>query len=108
MKTLIVTAALAAFFSSAHAVEPDKKMHFGVSFALGVAAANQWRDEPVKAWAIAQVPGLLKELSDIRGTGFSGADLAANALGAALGVATTHWLIHRSEGKTFIAYRTEF
>lgn len=106
----IIGAALAALSLSVQATEipKDKKMHAGVSFLLGMAAAHQFPDRPVLAWGIAMVPGLLKEVSDKGGTGFDTKDLAANAIGAALGVATTNWLISRSNGTTVVAYRTEF
>lgn len=64
---------------------PDKTVHFAVSAVLGVAAINQWPDRPMLAWGVAMVPGILKEVSDRSTTGFSGKDLAANALGAAVG-----------------------
>jgi hypothetical protein len=105
---LLTLAALAAFFTPAHSIESDKKMHLGVSFALGFALANQWPNEPLRAWGVAMVPGLLKEVSDRGSTGFDGKDLAANAIGAALGVATGRWLVMRSNGTTVVAYRTEF
>ena len=107
---LLTVAALAAFFSSAHALESDKKQHAGVSFFLGFAMANQFPNEPLKAWGLAMVPGLLKELADSQkgGTGFSGSDLAANAVGAALGVTTGRWLLMRKDGATVIAYRSEW
>jgi hypothetical protein len=105
---LLTLAALAAFFTPAHSLESDKKMHAGVSFALGFAMANQWPNEPLKAWGVAMVPGLLKEVSDRKGTGFDPKDLAANAIGAALGVATGRWLVLRQNGTTVVAYQTEF
>jgi hypothetical protein len=108
LRKLILTAALAAFFTPAHSLEADKKMHMGVSFALGFALANQWPNEPLKAWGVAMVPGRLMEVSDRGSTGFSGADLAANAIGAALGVATGRWLVLRQNGTTVVAYQTEF
>jgi hypothetical protein len=56
------------------------------------------------------IPGVLKELSDSSkgGSGFSGKDLVADAVGAALGVYTGGWLLSRSQGKTMLSYRTEF
>lgn len=109
LKTILIGAAFAALSLSGRAEVPrDKKMHAGVSFVLGMAAAHQFPDRPVLAWGVAMTPGLLKELSDKSGTGFSGKDIAANAIGAALGVATTNWLISRSNGTTVVAYRTEF
>jgi hypothetical protein len=105
---LLTLAALAAFFTSAHSLESDTKSHLGVSFVLGYAMANQFPNEPLKAWGIAMVPGVLKEISDRSSTGFDKKDLLADAIGAALGVATGRWMVMRSNGATVVAYRTEF
>lgn len=86
----------------------DKKMHLGVSFVLGMATAAQWPDNKPLAFAVAMAPGVLKEISDRSTTGFSAKDLVADAVGVALGMATTHWLITRRDGNTVVAYRTEF
>ena len=88
----------------------DKKMHFGVSAVLGFAAVNQWPDDKPKAFMVAMIPGLLKEVSDAQkgGTGFSGKDLVANALGAAVGVYAGGWMISRRDGATVVAYQTLF
>lgn len=87
----------------------DKKMHFGISATLGFAAINQWPNEPLKAFGWALLPGLLKELSDAQkgGSGFSGKDLAADALGAAVGVGLGSWLIVRQGGQTVLLFRKE-
>lgn len=65
----------------------DKALHAGGSAALGVLAATM-TDSEAGAFAIAMVPGVLKEISDRRTCGnfFSVKDLAADALGAYLGV----------------------
>jgi hypothetical protein len=105
---LILVAALAAFFTSAHSLESDTKSHIGVSFVLGYAMANQFPNEPLKAWGVAMIPGVLKEVSDRSSTGFDKKDLLADAIGAALGVATGRWMVMRSKGTTVVAYRTEF
>jgi putative lipoprotein len=86
----------------------DKALHLGVSFALGVAAGSQWPDNKLKAFGVAMIPGVLKEISDRSTTGFSGKDLVADAVGAALGVYTAHWLITRQNGKAVVAYTTTF
>jgi hypothetical protein len=83
----------------------DKPMHLGVSFVLGFAAANQWPNEPLKAWSMAMIPGALKEATDKKA---SGKDMAANAIGAALGVYTGKWMVTRNNGTTKVAYRQEF
>lgn len=86
----------------------DKRIHFAVSFVAGVAAANALPNEPVKAFGYAMIPGTIKEVLDASGSGFSYKDMAADALGAALGVAGTHWLIKRANGTTVVAYHTAF
>jgi putative lipoprotein len=108
----LITLLLALFVTSAQAQDkwngPDKAMHLGVSFVLGFAAGNQWPDNKPLAFGVAMIPGVLKEVSDRGTTGFSGKDLVADAVGAALGVYTAHWLITRSQGKTVVAYRADF
>lgn len=75
---------------------PDKTRHFVVSAVLGTLSAmhyeNKWR-----AFGVALIPGLLKELHDSGqpGNHFSGKDMAANALGAAVGVQIGHWIVTR-------------
>lgn len=66
---------------------PDKAKHAAVSAALG-AGASLIVDNDAQAVALALVPGLAKELHDARpgGTGFSVKDMAANAVGAYVGV----------------------
>lgn len=84
----------------------DKKMHFGVSGAFGIAAISQYPNEPWRAWGLAMIPGLLKELSDASkgGTGFSYKDMVANALGAGFGITMGRWLV-KHDG---IFYRSAF
>lgn len=73
--------------SQAQAIGPDKYKHAAVSAGLGLAAAAQIAD-PWRAWGVAMLPGLAKEVYDSRkgGTGFSLPDMAANAIGAYVGV----------------------
>lgn len=82
-----LAAALAVVCISAQAVEQDKVKHAAVSAVFG-AIAGASMDSKAAAFGIAMVPGLLKEIHDSRkdGSGFSGRDLAADAIGAALGV----------------------
>lgn len=81
--------------------DSDKLKHFAVSFALGTASGayfeNKWT-----AFGVAMIPGLVKEISDSQKSNnhFSGKDMAANALGAALGVQFGNWII-TSRGLTF-------
>ncbi len=79
----------------------DKARHLVVSAALGTASGayfeNKWT-----AFGVAMIPGLAKEIMDSRkhDNHFSGKDLVANAIGAALGVQLGHWMI-TSRGLTF-------
>ncbi len=74
----------------------DKALHFGISAGFGTLSAmhfeNKWT-----AFGVAMLPGLLKEIHDSGQTGnrFSGKDLAADALGAAVGVQFGHWIVTR-------------
>lgn len=75
---------------------PDKAEHFAVSAAIGTLSAmhfeNKW-----KAFGVALIPGLLKEIHDGSQDNkrFSGKDMAINALGAAVGVQIGHWIVTR-------------
>lgn len=72
----------------------DKAMHLGGSAVIGMFASTMTSSEP-KALAIAMVPGVLKEIQDRKTCGnfFSVKDLAADALGAYLGVKFGHTYI---------------
>lgn len=108
-KTVLATAFVAMMTSApAHAAcaddcwnTPDKPMHFGVSMVIGFAAGQQWPENKWKAFGVAMIPGVLKEIADAqeRGNRFSTKDLAADALGAALGVQFGSWAVQfRSDG----------
>jgi uncharacterized protein YfiM (DUF2279 family) len=97
--TVLLALSLAAPVSSVAADDwggPDKTKHFAVSAVLGTLSAmhyeNKWR-----AFGVALIPGLLKELYDSGqpGNHFSGKDMTANALGAAVGVQIGHWIVTR-------------
>lgn len=101
-----LAALLLSSASMAHADDwrgPDKAKHLQVSFAAGLLASLPTNDAG-KAFALAMAPGLLKELHDARrgGSGFSGKDLAADALGAGLGVAVGRSLRLRVTPKSFV------
>lgn len=72
----------------------DKAKHFGVSALIGVATGmtieNRW-----SAFGVAMLPGLAKEIADSQKSNghFSGKDLAADALGAVLGVHLGRWIV---------------
>lgn len=84
---------------------PDKTKHFIVSAALGTVSGvyveNKW-----KAFGLAMVPGLIKEIMDANDPNnhFSSRDLVADALGAAVGVHVGHWIISRRG----VGYQTAF
>lgn len=89
--------------SHAQAIQPDKVKHFAVSAALGSVARMQI-DNPRTAWLVAMAPGVAKELWDARkgGSGFSVPDLAADALGAWVGVKLGGWAVKlRRDSITF-------
>lgn len=73
----------------------DKAAHLGVSFSLGaigaqIASTGREPDRaPLYGAAVGVLPGLLKELADSRASnnGFSGKDMVANIVGAAVGAA---------------------
>ena len=79
----------------------DKTYHVVVSAAVGVAVAAQWPEKPwLTQFGIAMIPGVLKELSDKK---ISGKDLAADAVGAAIGVSIGRVFISRRDGTTTVA-----
>lgn len=111
MKTrLLLAALLALLLPPAVQAEDDwsgtdKSRHFAVSAVLGAVAGahmeNRWA-----AFGVAMIPGLVKELADSHKDNgrFSGKDLAADALGAALGVQLGHWWV----SPRGVAYRAAF
>lgn len=111
MKTLssLISASLIAAAPAAQAADEwfgaDKTKHFAVSAVLGAATGmhfeNKWT-----AFGVAMIPGLLKEISDSgqANNHFSGKDLAADALGAAIGVQFGNWLVTQRG----IGYRAAF
>ena len=114
MRSLIVCIATLVIGSASQAQDtwtgPDKKLHFGGSFVFGLAAGFQFPNNKPLAFGLALVPGLAKELMDAQkgGTGFSHKDMVANALGAALGVYTSGWLVTHTRGTTMVNYTKEF
>lgn len=108
MKTFILTLALLVASSStaAQSIPPDKVQHIAFSAVVGIATANVWPDNKLKAISVAMIPGVIKEISDAQpgGTGFSKADLVADLIGATIGVYTTSWLISHSKQTTTVSY----
>lgn len=84
----------------------DKKVHFGVSFILGIAAGSVEESKP-KAIAYAMVPGILKEAFDPR---WSNKDLVWDFIGAAAGVYSVHYMIKydKTTKTTVVGYQTQF
>lgn len=108
MKALIF--AIIALSSSAHACSDsmqftqDKQKHFAVSAALGVVARSV-TDNNTAAFGLALIPGVAKEVYDATGKGCTSInDMAWNAIGAAVGVYSTSWII----GPKRVVYRMEF
>lgn len=81
------------------------KEHFAASALIGLAVSTHIeKDSPLKAWGYAMVPGLLKEIADSqqRGNHFSGKDMLANALGAAVGVGLGRTVFVMKHGDTTV------
>lgn len=76
---------------------PDKAEHFAISAAIGTLSAMHYESK-WKAFGVALIPGLVKELYDGAQDNkrFSGKDMAINALGAAVGVQIGHWFVTRN------------
>lgn len=96
--------------TSAHACKdnmqfaPDKQKHLAVSAAIGAISRTMIEDNKT-AFVVALVPGIAKELHDMSGNGCASiSDMAYNAIGAAIGVASVNWVIRHD----FIGYRMEF
>src|SRR5574341_251279 len=83
----------------------DKKMHAGVSFMVGIGTRQVWRDEPLKAWGVALIRGIIKEATDPKP---SAKDMVANALGAALGVYTGGLFVVTNGDQVVVGYSKEF
>ena len=101
MKTTISLLALCLFASVAPSYADDwggsdKAQHFAFSAVFGTLSAMHFESK-WKAFGVAMIPGLLKEIHDDSQAGnqFSGKDLAADALGAAVGVHFGHWIVTR-------------
>ncbi len=114
MRTTIITLAFLLATTATHAApfnracrgdslkpEGDKLVHLTYSAGIGVASRAVIAD-PALAFAAALAPGLVRELW--LGDCFSFQDMAYNAVGAAIGVTTTHWVI----GPNRVVFRTEF
>ena len=83
----------------------DKNKHFAVSAILG-GAAYAYTHNRTKAFGLALIPGILKEVADSQSADniFSTKDLAWDAFCAAVGGQAGHWII----GPERIAYTANF
>lgn len=104
MSTLKTIAACALFACAAAAsaqdrwLGEDKPKHVAVSAFSAVVVESLWVEDLhwLARFTIAMAPGVLKELADMRrgGSGFSGKDIAADALGVT-GVMVFHGVVIR-------------
>lgn len=73
---------------------PDKPKHVAASVVSAVVVESLFAQtlHPAQRFGLAMLPGIAKELYDMRkgGSGFSGKDLVADALGVGLGMAGYH------------------
>jgi hypothetical protein len=91
------------------------KAHIGISAVFGAASRTLVFKDPVKAWALAMVPGVLKEVQDYRKDTpgyrhglFSRKDLISDAVGAAVGVYAGGIIVEKTNDKYRISYFKEF
>lgn len=102
--------ALVAFLSWANpataGIAPDKVAHAEASFAYGVATGTVVENR-FSAFALAMAPGLAKEILDSHQPGnyFSWGDLAADAVGAGLGVCVGHAVFRPTRHGIAFQYR---
>lgn len=74
--------------------------HVAVSVLAGLACSTHiYPKEPLKAFGCAMAPGVLKEIADSqqKGNHFSQRDIAADAVGAAIGVYTGGLMLSYNE-----------
>lgn len=98
----IAACALLALTSAASAQDrwngADKPKHVALSAISAVAVESMFTDtlNPAQRFGLAMLPGVAKEIADMRrgGSGFSGKDIAADALGV-LGGMAFHGLVIR-------------
>lgn len=100
-KTLVALLLSAAAASPALAQDrwngADKPKHIAASAISAVVVEGMFSNTlpPATRFGLAMLPGVAKELADMRkgGSGFSGKDLVADALGVGLGMAGYHVVI---------------
>lgn len=94
MSKLIAVCALLAWATAANAQDSwngaDKPKHIAASAISALIVESLWAEElPLTArFSLAMVPGVIKELADMRrgGSGFSWKDIGADAIGVASGM----------------------
>ena len=112
---LIAACALFAAASAASAASAadqwsgsDKPKHIAASAISAVIVESLFAEtlSPAQRFGLAMVPGIAKEIFDMRrgGSGFSGKDLAADALGVGLGMAL-HGLVIRPN---YVGFQLKF
>lgn len=89
---IATTVAASAWVMASNSVEKDKKQHFGISIALGIASESFLRSGPYQvenrwqrvayATGLATIPGIAKELADSK---FDTGDLLADIIGSFIG-----------------------
>lgn len=85
--------------------------HMAFHAITGLAARHQWPDEPLKAWAVAMIPGFVHELTaeqDKPMNRFSPRDMLSNAVGAAIGVTAGGVTLHMRRDAVLVSYATTF
>ena len=82
---------------------------------FGVASRTLVFKDPVKAWALAMVPGVVKEIQDYRKDTpgyrhglFSRKDLISDAVGAAIGVYAGGIVVEKTNDKYRLSYFRSF
>lgn len=115
MKTTIIASILLAASTFAQADSfngPDKPKHIAASMLSGAAVRLAFTSlNDTEAIAVAMIPGTIKEVSDATrkgGTGWSNKDMAANLLGAVIGVKLTGWAMSKQGDTVQVSYSTSF
>ena len=100
-------------------IPPDNwggyQAHVAISAVLGTASRTLVFKDPVKAWALAMVPGVIHEIHDYRKDTpgyrhglFSRKDLISDAVGAAIGVYAGGIIVEKTNDKYRLSYFKEF
>jgi hypothetical protein len=112
--TLVALAASSASYADLGPFANDKHAHVAYSALAGLAAtALAPSATPATRFALALVPGVLKELNDARNpgpgrTGWCNRDMLANALGAAAGVYVGGLVVRATRDGAAVSYSRSF